>query len=123
MRSKLSRVEHNTTLGARYTAGTGAQHLALSEAGVYMQVLSTVRFGVTAVCVLSVGGCGTATSVDATNLEAQNYQSSAADYRKCVAAYPNDPKVCEGRRLIMETNQRALNMMTTPVNDTTAKRP
>jgi hypothetical protein len=88
-----------------------------------MQVLSTVRFGVTAVCVLSVGGCGTATSVDATNLEAQNYQSSAADYRKCVADYPNDPKVCEGRRLIMETNQRALNMMTIPVNDTTAKRP
>ena len=88
-----------------------------------MQVLSTVRFGVTAVCVLSVGGCGTATSVDATNLEAQNYQSSAADYRKCVAAYPNDPKVCEERRLIMETNQRALNMMTIPANDTIAKRP
>ena len=63
------------------------------------------------------------TSVDATNLDAQNYQSSAADYRKCVAAYPNDPKVCEGRRLIMETNQRALNMMTTPVSDTMAKRP
>jgi hypothetical protein len=40
-----------------------------------------------------------------------------------VAAYPNDPKVCEGRRLIMETNQRALNMMTTPVSDTMAKRP
>ena len=88
-----------------------------------MQVLSDVRFALTAVCVLNVAGCGTATSVDATNLDAQNYQSSAADYRKCVAAYPNDPKVCEGRRLIMETNQRALNMMTTPVSDTMAKRP
>jgi hypothetical protein len=120
---KLLKVEHNTTLGARYTAGTRAQCLALSEARVYMQVLSAVRFGITAVCVLNVGGCGTATSVDATNLDAQNYQSSAADYRKCVAAYPNDPKVCEGRRLIMETNQRALNMMTTPVSDTMAKRP
>jgi hypothetical protein len=85
-----------------------------------MQVLSAVRVGITGVCVLNIGGCGTATSVD---LDAQNYQSSAADYRKCVAAYPNDPKVCEGRRLIMETNQRALNMMTTPVSDTMAKRP
>jgi len=82
-----------------------------------MQVLSAVQFVLTAACVLNVAGCGTATSVDATNLDAQNYQSSAADYRKCLAAYPNDPKVCEGRRLIMETNQRALNMMTTPVSD------
>jgi ActR/RegA family two-component response regulator len=82
--------------------------LALSEAEVNMQALSAVRFAVTAVCVLNVGGCGIATSVDATNLDAQNYQSSAADYRNCLAAYPNDPKVCEGRRLIMETNQRAL---------------
>ena len=82
-----------------------------------MQVFSAVRFALTAACVLNVAGCGTATSVDATNLDAQNYQSSAADYRKCLAAYPNDPKVCEGRRLIMETNQRTLNMMTTPVSD------
>ena len=82
-----------------------------------MQVLSAVQFVLTAACVLNVVGCGTATSVDATNLDAQNYQSSAADYRKCLAAYPNDPKVCEGRRLIMETNQRALNMVTTPVSD------
>jgi hypothetical protein len=87
-----------------------------------MQVLSAVRFALTAVCVLNVAGCGTATSVDATNLDAQNYQSSAADYRNCLAAYPKDPKVCEGRRLIMETNQRALNMMTTPVSDTMANR-
>ena len=82
-----------------------------------MQALSAVQFVLTAACVLNVGGCGTATSVDATNLDAQNYQSSAADYRKCLAAYPNDPKVCEGRRLIMKTNQRTLNMMTTPVSE------
>ena len=88
-----------------------------------MQVLSAVQFVLTAACVLNVAGCGTATSVDATNLDAQNYQSSAADYRNCLAAYPKDPKVCEGRRLIMETNQCALNMMTTPVSDTMAKRP
>jgi hypothetical protein len=34
--------------------------------------------------------------------------SSVADYRKCLAAFPNNPKACEAKRLIVETNERRI---------------
>ncbi|MGA8560005.1 MAG: hypothetical protein WB685_11360 [Pseudolabrys sp.] len=37
-----------------------------------------------------------------------DYQSSVADYRKCLAAFPNNPKACEAKRLIVETNERRI---------------
>jgi hypothetical protein len=70
-----------------------------------MPVLSAMRFAATAGCVLGVGGCGTAVKVDAGQVRL-DYQSSVADYRKCLAGFPNNPKACEGRRLIVETNER-----------------
>ena len=70
-------------------------------------VLSALRFAATAGCVLGVGGCGTAAKVDAGQVRL-DYQSSVADYRKCLAAFPNNPKACEGRRLIVETNERRI---------------
>jgi len=70
-----------------------------------MPVLSAMRFAATAGCVLGLGGCGTATKIDAGQVRL-DYQSSVADYRKCLAAFPNNPKACEGRRLIVETNER-----------------
>ena len=69
-----------------------------------MPVLSAMRFAATAGCVLGVGGCGTAAKLDAGQV-GLDYQSSVADYRKCLAAFPNNPKACEGRRLIVETNE------------------
>jgi hypothetical protein len=71
-----------------------------------MPVLSAMRFAATAVCVLGVGGC-TAAKVDAGQV-GLDYQSSVADYRKCLAGFPNNPKACEGRRLIVETNERGI---------------
>jgi hypothetical protein len=72
-----------------------------------MPVLSTMRFAATAVCVLGVGGCGTPAKVDAGQVRL-DYQSSVADYRKCLAAFPNNPKACEAKRLIVETNERRI---------------
>jgi hypothetical protein len=72
-----------------------------------MPVLSAMRFAATAVCVLGVGGCGTAAKVDAGQV-GLDYQSSVADYRKCLAAFPNNPKACEAKRLIVETNERRI---------------
>jgi len=70
-----------------------------------MPVLSAMRFAATAGCVLGLGGCGTATKIDAGQVRL-DYQSSVADYRKCLAAFPNNPKACEAKRLIVETNER-----------------
>ena len=80
-----------------------------------MPVFSAMRFAATAVCVLGVGGCGTAAKVDAGQV-GLDYQSSVADYRKCLAGFPNNPKACEGRRLIVETNVRQA------VSETTTER-
>jgi len=70
-------------------------------------VLSALRFAATAGCVLGVGGCGTAVKVDAGQVRL-DYQSSVADYRKCLAGFPNNPKACEAKRLIVETNERRI---------------
>jgi hypothetical protein len=62
-----------------------------------------MRFAATVACVLGVGGCGTAAKVDAGQVRL-DYQSSVADYRQCLAGFPNNPKACEAKRLIVETN-------------------
>ncbi|MFZ0112087.1 MAG: hypothetical protein WAL01_21690, partial [Pseudolabrys sp.] len=72
-----------------------------------MPVLSDMRFAATVACVLGVGGCGTAAKVDAGQVRL-DYQSSVADYRKCLAGFPNNPKACEAKRLIVETNERRI---------------
>jgi hypothetical protein len=52
---------------------------------------------------LMLGGCGVARSVDAQ----AHYQQSLADYRACLAANNANPQACEGRRLLMETDEHA----------------
>ena len=71
-----------------------------------MPVLSAMRFA-TVACVLGVGGCGTAAKVDAGQV-GLDYQSSVADHCKCLAAFPNNPKACEAKRLVVETNERRI---------------
>lgn len=56
---------------------------------------------------ISLAGCGVAAKVDAR----QNYQHSLADYRECLAANSANVKACEGKRLIMEADERAFNNM------------
>ena len=72
-----------------------------------MPVLSAMRFAATAGCVLGAGGCGTAAKGDAGQVRL-DYQSSVADYRQCLAGFPNNPKACEAKRLIVETNERRI---------------
>ena len=72
-----------------------------------MPVLSAMRFAATVACVLGVGGCGTAAKVDAGQVRL-DYQSSVADYRKCLTGFPNNPKACEAKRLIVETYERRI---------------
>jgi len=60
-----------------------------------------------AACALSLAGCGLAAKVDAR----QNYQKSLADYRACLEANSANVSACEGKRLIMETDERAFNNM------------
>ena len=87
-----------------------------------VRLLSAMRFAAMAGCVLGVGGCGTAAKVDAEQVTL-DYQSSVADYRKCMAAFPNKPKACEGRRFIVETNERRIQQHDPQaVSDTTIER-
>jgi glutamine synthetase len=53
---------------------------------------------------LMLGACGIARQVDAQN----HYQQSLADYRACLAANNANPQACEGKRLLMETDEHAL---------------
>lgn len=66
-----------------------------------------LRLAATAVCALSVAGCGIAAKVDAR----ENYQRSLAEYRACLEANSANVPACEGKRLIMETDERAFNNM------------
>jgi hypothetical protein len=102
-------------------ASLDVQSSAYSGPGRTMPILNAMRFAATACCVLGVGGCGTAVKLDAGQV-ALDYQSSVADYRKCLAAFPNNPKACEGRRLIVETNERNQNHGAVAVSDTTTGR-
>jgi hypothetical protein len=88
-----------------------------------MPVLSAMRIAATVTCVLGAGGCGTAAKVDAGQV-GLDYQSSVADYRKCLAAFPNNPKACEAKRLIVETNEHRIQQGgdRQAVSDTTAER-
>jgi hypothetical protein len=51
-----------------------------------------------------LGGCGIARQVDAQD----HYQQLLADYRACLAANNANPQACESRRLLMETDERAV---------------
>jgi hypothetical protein len=51
--------------------------------------------------------CGCAGSPIANEVQArQNYEHSTADYRACLAANTASPQACDGKRLIMETDER-----------------
>jgi hypothetical protein len=76
-----------------------------------MPFLSAMRFAAAASCVLGIGGCSTAAKVDVGQVEL-DYQSSVADYRKCLAAFPNNPKACEGRRFSWKPTNAAFNNIT-----------
>lgn len=57
---------------------------------------------------LGLAGCGgLMAKVDARS----NYQQSLADYKACLNANPSAPQACEGKRLIMEADERAFNNM------------
>jgi hypothetical protein len=66
-----------------------------------------MRFAATVACVLGVGGCGTAAKVTQDKVRL-DYQSSVADYRKMSDWFPQQPKACEAKRLIVETNERRI---------------
>jgi len=68
-----------------------------------------MRFAVTAD--LGVGRLRLCGHVDGGQVEL-DYQSSVADYRKCLAAFPNNPKACEGRRFSWKPTNAAFNNIT-----------
>ena len=56
-------------------------------------------------CALMLAGCGIVAKIDART----QYQHAVADYRACLDANSNDPRVCDGKRLSMEAEERAYN--------------
>jgi hypothetical protein len=55
---------------------------------------------------LALGGCAVAAQIDSR----QDYQASAAAYKRCLTSNP--PQACEGQRLAMETDERKYNNLT-----------
>jgi len=53
-------------------------------------------------CTLSLWGCGEIVTEDART----HYQRSVADYRECLTANGTNVQACDGKRLIMEANER-----------------
>jgi hypothetical protein len=72
-----------------------------------------LRVAATVVCAVSVASCGLAAKVDAR----QNYQRSLADYRECLVANSNSVQACDGKRLIMEADERAFNNMSASIQE------
>jgi hypothetical protein len=66
-----------------------------------------LRDALAVLCLVSLAGCGIVAKVDAR----QNYQKSLADYRACLDANPANVQACEGKRLVMEADERAYNNM------------
>src|SRR5262249_16875887 len=62
---------------------------------------------------VGVAGGGIAAKGDAR----QNYQRSLADYRECLVANTANVSACEGKRLIMEADERAFNNMAAGIQE------
>ena len=52
---------------------------------------------------LTLGGCGAVQHLD----DQAHYHQSLADYRACLAANEANPHACDGKRLLMETDEHA----------------
>jgi hypothetical protein len=59
-----------------------------------------------------LSGCGIAARVDARN----EYQTSTANYKACLAANPAAPQNCESLRLVMEIDERKYNNLSAGLN-------
>ena len=59
-----------------------------------------------------LAGCAVTASVESRN----EYQVSAANYKKCLLANPATLQNCEGLRLAMETDERKYNELTAGMN-------
>jgi hypothetical protein len=64
-----------------------------------------------ALCAISLGGCGLMQARD-------RYVQSLNDYRACLAANGANTQACEGKRVLMETDEHVLN---SAANDANAK--
>jgi hypothetical protein len=64
-----------------------------------------------ALCALTLAGCGIAAKIDAR----AEYQKSLDEYRACLQANGNNVQACEGKRVLMETNERAYNNMSAAI--------
>jgi hypothetical protein len=74
-------------------------------------LIAMAAFATVAVA-FSLTGCGIAARVDARN----DYQTSAANYKGCLATNPASPQNCEGLRLAMETDERKYNNLSAGLN-------
>ena len=71
-----------------------------------------MRFlGIVLYCI-TLAGCGVAARVDARN----DYQTSSANYKACLASNPSTPQNCEGLRLAIETDERKYNAFSAGLN-------
>jgi hypothetical protein len=61
--------------------------------------------GVPLLCALNLAACGVQRAISANDAR-ERYEQSSADYRACLAANSSDVRACEGKRLVMETNER-----------------
>jgi hypothetical protein len=70
-----------------------------------------------ALCAISLGGCGWVQARD-------RYHQSLNDYRACLAANGANTQACEGKRVLMETDEHVWNSMfgnANNANDANAK--
>lgn len=58
-----------------------------------------------------LGGCAVVAHVDARN----DYQASAANYKRCLASGP--PQACESLRVALEVDERRYNNLTAGMSD------
>jgi hypothetical protein len=63
--------------------------------------------GVITLCAALAGCAGSPVAV--TRDARLNYEKSVADYRACLVANQANVRACDGKRLIMETDERAFN--------------
>jgi hypothetical protein len=55
-------------------------------------------------CALGLASCGVTAKVDVR----EQYQKSLADYRSCLAGNEANASVCDGKRLIVDADERAV---------------
>ena len=63
-----------------------------------------VRLFLAMTAMLVLGGCGLVAHMDAQS----HYNQSLADYRACLAANDATPQACEAKRVLVETDSRAM---------------